>query len=88
MAFVINVIKWLLWTVETVTLYKVLGRDSVLSEIYYSVLVRNTCQLHDSQHYDSFYTIVISREWLIEQTLTLCCFNVGPTSSPVAPHEV
>ena len=34
-----------------------------------------------------FYTIVISGEWLIQQTLTLCCFNVGPTSSPAAPHE-
>ena len=52
MAFVINVIKWLLWTVETRTVYKVLGRTLykvlsrkyVLSEIYYFVLVRNTCQ--------------------------------------------
>ena len=35
-----------------------------------------------------FYTIVISGEWLIEQTLTLCCFNAGPTLSPVASHEV
>ena len=34
-----------------------------------------------------FCTIVISGEWLIEQMLTLCCFNVGPTSSPVARHE-
>ena len=45
-------------------------------------------KLHDSQHYDSFYTNVISGEWPIEQTLTLCCFNVGPTSSPVTPYEV
>ena len=42
MAFVINVIKLLLWTVETRTLDKVLGRDYVLSGVYYSVLVRNT----------------------------------------------
>ena len=40
-----------------------------------------------TQHYDSFNTIVTSGEWLIEQTLTLCCFNVGPTSSPVAPMK-
>ena len=39
MAFVI------LWTVETTTLYKVLGRDYVLSGIYYSVLVQITCQV-------------------------------------------
>ena len=44
MAFVINIIKWILWTVETITLYKVLGSDYVLSGIYYSVLVQNTCQ--------------------------------------------
>ena len=48
MAFVINVIKWLRWTEETRTLYKVLGRDYILSGIYYSVLVRNTCQ-HSQQ---------------------------------------
>ena len=55
MAFVINVIKWLLWTADTRNLYRptVLGRDHygrdyVLSEIYYSVLVRNTCQ-HSQQ---------------------------------------
>ena len=48
MAFVINVIKWLLWTVETSTLYKVLGRDYILSGIYYFVLVRNACQ-HSQQ---------------------------------------
>ena len=48
MAFVINVIKWLLWTVKTRTLYRVLGRDYVLSGIYYSVLVRSTCQ-HSQQ---------------------------------------
>ena len=48
MAFVINVIEWLLWTVETITLYKVLGKESVLSGIYYSVLVQNTCQ-HSQQ---------------------------------------
>ena len=39
MAFVINVNKWLLCTVETRTLYKVLGEDYILSGIYYSVLV-------------------------------------------------
>ena len=44
MTFVINVIKWLLWTVEIITLYKVPGRDYALSGMYYSVLVRNTCQ--------------------------------------------
>ena len=40
-----------------------------------------------TQHYNFFYTIVIFGEWLIEQTLALCCFNVGPTSSPVAPMK-
>ena len=47
MTFVINVIKWLLWTVETIHLYKVLSRDYALSGIYYSplaCLVRDTCQ--------------------------------------------
>ena len=37
MAFVIDV-KWRLWTVETITLYKVFGRYYVLGGIYYSVL--------------------------------------------------
>ena len=183
MAFVINVMKWLMWTVETRTLYKVFGRDYVLSEFiipFWCETLVNTPSKHDvdpmlvqcwptiydadptsnqhwfnascllgcvqaskhnkllsfvdcfemfwkskklqvrdylfkwtkffrikyvrswvvglpnhpqlriymTLHYDSFYTIVISGEWLIEQTLTLCCFNVGPMSSPVARHEV
>ena len=38
MAFVINVIKWLMWTVETI----------IILAVFYSVLVRNTCQ-HSQQ---------------------------------------
>ena len=52
MALVINVIKWLLWTVESKTLYKVLGRDYVLGEIYHSVLVRNTSFVNTPSKYD------------------------------------
>ena len=48
MTFVINGIKWLLWTVETRTLNKDFGRDYVSSGIYYSVLVRNIRQ-HSQQ---------------------------------------
>ena len=45
MTFVINVIKWLLWTVEIRTVYTVIGRDYVLSRIYYSVFARHLSTL-------------------------------------------
>ena len=50
MAFAINVMKWLMWTVETRTLYKVLGGDYVLSEFiipFWCETLVNTPSKHD-----------------------------------------
>ena len=57
MAFVLNVIKWLLWTVETRTLYKVLG----------SVLILTHTDTHKIFEHSRWRHDIISKSYILHR---------------------